>query len=127
MKTVHELTLCRAVVAQAGRLAAAHGARGISRIRLAIGPLAGVEIALLHRAFPLCRRGTLAADARLEIEELPLRVRCERCGAVGDAELNRLRCRACGDWHTQLVSGDELLLKDVELVVAAPAEMGDVH
>ena len=29
--------------------------------------------------------------------------------------MNRLICGACGDWHTQLLSGDELILESVEL------------
>jgi hydrogenase nickel incorporation protein HypA/HybF len=30
--------------------------------------------------------------------------------------MNRLLCGACGDWHTQVISGDELLLESVELI-----------
>jgi hydrogenase nickel incorporation protein HypA/HybF len=29
--------------------------------------------------------------------------------------MNRLTCAACGDWHTRVISGDELLLESVEL------------
>jgi hydrogenase nickel incorporation protein HypA/HybF len=29
--------------------------------------------------------------------------------------MNRLLCGACGDWHTQVIGGDELLLESVEL------------
>jgi hydrogenase nickel incorporation protein HypA/HybF len=42
-------------------------------------------------------------------------VRCETCGAESVALPNRLVCGACGDWHTRLVSGDEMLLASVEL------------
>lgn len=118
---MHELSLCRALVEQVSRLAIQHRARGISRIRLAVGPLAGVEIALLRAAFPHGCRDTFAAGAVLEIEQTALRARCEACNAISDVDLNQLRCRECGDWRTQLVSGDELLLQDVEFIMAAPA------
>src|SRR3569833_3349504 len=75
------LLLCRALVAQVSALAAERGARAVSRIRLVVGPLAGVEIALLKNAFPVSSRGTPAAGAALEIETVPLAVRCESCGA----------------------------------------------
>jgi hydrogenase nickel incorporation protein HypA/HybF len=83
--------------------------------RWRIGPLSGVEPQLLEQAFPLASAGTIAAHAELAIETLAVRVRCETCGAETEATANRLLCGACGDWHTKLVSGDELLLVSVEL------------
>src|SRR3569832_1705253 len=103
--TMHELSLCRAQAAQVRALAADRGARAVSRIRLVVGPLAGVEIALLKNAFPVSSLGTPAAGAALEIETVPLAVRCESCGATSEVTLNRLRCRHCDDWRTRLVSG----------------------
>jgi len=44
-----------------------------------------------------------------------VRVRCRGCGAETMATANRLVCGACGDWHTDLLAGDELLLLRVEL------------
>lgn len=90
-------------------------ARAVTRILVRIGPLSGVEPQLLAQAFPIASAGTLAADAALELESLPVRVRCEQCGAESEASPNRLLCGACGDYHTRLLSGDELLLVSVEL------------
>ena len=113
---MHELSLCRSLVQQVTQLAARHHAQGISRIRLCIGPLSGVEIPLLRSAFPASSINTIAAGAMLEIKQTPLQVRCNTCGAVSDVTLNNLRCRHCDDWQTQLISGDEMLLDSVELV-----------
>ena len=49
------------------------------------------------------------------------RVRCRSCGAESAAEPNNLVCTACGDWRTELVSGDEMLLAQVELAAPEPA------
>jgi hydrogenase nickel incorporation protein HypA/HybF len=57
----------------------------------------------------------VAEAAQLVIEKLPIRVRCESCGAETAAEPNKLVCGTCGDWHTRLLSGDEMLLASVEL------------
>lgn len=112
---MHELSVCQALLAQVEQLARQHQAQRVERIVLRIGPLAGVEPRLLQDAFPLARAGSVAADAELVIETLPLTVRCQRCGAETAAQPNRLICGSCGDWHTQLISGDELLLASVEL------------
>lgn len=101
---------------QVTSIAADHRATQVSRVVVRIGPLAGVEPDLLAAAFPLARAGTVAEAAELVIERLPLRVRCETCGAESEAAANRLLCGACGDWRTRVVSGDELMLSSVELL-----------
>jgi hydrogenase nickel incorporation protein HypA/HybF len=113
---MHELAVCQALLDQVTDVARAHGAAGVQRIAVQVGPLSGVLPELLAQAFSVARAGTAASGAVLEIEEVPLRVRCERCGAETAAAVNRLLCGACGDYHTRVVSGDELLLARVELV-----------
>ena len=112
---MHELSVCQALLTQVADLARDQRANAVHKIVIRVGPLAGVEPGLLVQAFPLVCAGTLAEAAELVIEELPLRVRCETCGAESVALPNRLVCGACGDWHTRLVSGDEMLLASVEL------------
>lgn len=112
---MHELSVCQALLAQVEQVARDNAARSVEKVVLRIGPLAGVEPRLLQDAFPIARAGTVAAAAALVIEEQPLTVRCQSCGAETAAQPNRLLCGACGDWHTQLISGDELLLASVEL------------
>ncbi|MGF1548676.1 MAG: hydrogenase maturation nickel metallochaperone HypA [Thiotrichales bacterium] len=112
---MHELSICQAIVAQVERIAAERGARAVGVVKVLIGPLAGVEPALLAHAFPLACAGTRAADAVLALEVAPIKVRCRSCGAETEARINQLVCGACGDWNTQILSGDELLLASVEL------------
>jgi hydrogenase nickel incorporation protein HypA/HybF len=80
-----------------------------------IGPLAGVVPDLLSTAFPLAAAGSRMEHAVLDLVDAPIRVRCQTCGAETEAAMNRLICGACGDWHTQVISGDDLLLESVEL------------
>lgn len=112
---MHELSVCQGLLAQVSEIARTHGAQAVSRIVVRIGPLSGVEPELLARAFPLARAGSLAAEAELDIEGAPVRVRCGRCGAETEAAANRLVCAECGDYRTTLTAGDELLLVSVEL------------
>lgn len=115
---MHELSVCQALLAQVEQVARDNAAHSVDKVVLRIGPLSGVEPRLLQDAFPIARAGTVAAAAELVIEELPLTVHCQSCGAETAATPNRLVCGACGDWHTQLISGDELLLASVELTKA---------
>jgi len=111
---MHELSVCQAVIAQVEQIARQHDAR-VASITVRIGSLSGVESALLQRAYPLAVAGTALSRARLVIDVAPVRVRCRSCFAETIVEPNRLLCGVCGEWRTDLVSGDELLLASVEL------------
>jgi hydrogenase nickel incorporation protein HypA/HybF len=113
---MHELSICQALISQLETITHEQAAQRVALIRLGIGPLSGVEPQLLEQAYPIASAGSVADGAELVIESLPLRVSCEHCGQTTAALPNRLVCAACGDWHTRLVSGDELLLTSVELV-----------
>ncbi len=93
------------------------GATQVTEIELGIGPLSGVEPELLRRAWPLACAGSIAADASLTINSLPVRVRCGTCDCETEALPNRLVCGRCGDWRTSLVSGNELLLISLSVEV----------
>jgi hydrogenase nickel incorporation protein HypA/HybF len=114
---MHELAVCQALLGQVEAIAARHLARSVRSITVRVGPLAGVEPDLLRAAYPFACSGTVADGADLVIEELPVRVSCETCGAETEARANRLLCGQCGDWHTRLTSGDEMLLASVELMM----------
>jgi hydrogenase nickel incorporation protein HypA/HybF len=113
---VHELSICQALIEQVEAVAREAEAVQVVQVRVSIGPLSGVEPQLLEQAFLLARAGSIAATASLLIDQLPIRVSCRQCGQETAAEAANLACGNCGDWHTQLVSGDELVLSQVELV-----------
>jgi hydrogenase nickel incorporation protein HypA/HybF len=111
---MHELSICQAIVAEVERIARQHDA-AVASITLKIGPLSGVEAMQLEQVYPLAVAGTVLNRARLVIESVPVRVRCRTCLEESGAAPNCLVCAHCGDWHTKIVSGDELLLASVEL------------
>jgi hydrogenase nickel incorporation protein HypA/HybF len=111
---MHELAVCQALLEKVETIALQHAAT-VNTVRLSVGPLSGVEPALLQRAYPLACAGTAAQGSRLVIESVPVRVRCRICDSETAAQPNRLLCASCGDWLTDLVAGDDLLLISVEL------------
>lgn len=117
---MHELSVCIALMEQVERIAREHQAGCVERIVLQVGPLSGVEAPLLEHAWPLAATGTLAETAELVIETAPVKVKCTRCGAESEVAPNRLLCAACGDYRTRLVSGDEMLLANLELSQLQP-------
>jgi hydrogenase nickel incorporation protein HypA/HybF len=118
---MHELSVCQALIGQVERVARENDARRVVSIVIAVGPLSGVEAGLLEHAYPIAAAGTVAEHARLEIEVVPVRVRCRKCGDESAAQPNRLLCASCGDWQVHVTAGEEMLLKRVEIEAAAAA------
>ena len=112
---MHELSLCEDLMSQVNALAKTHGASRVVRIVVRIGPLSGIESRLLDCAFTISRAGTVAEHAEFVTEVQAVRVKCTRCGAETAATVNQLLCGSCGSYETQLISGDELILAQVEL------------
>ena len=117
---MHELSICQNLLVQVADIAAARGASSVARITLELGPLCGVEPTLLARAFEIARAGSCAAGAELSIEIVGVSVRCVLCGAETQVIHNRMLCGACGGYRTELISGDEMRLRAVELQLPEP-------
>ncbi|MEZ5673008.1 MAG: hydrogenase maturation nickel metallochaperone HypA [Thiotrichaceae bacterium] len=114
---MHELSVCQALLAQVEQVAQQHQAIQVERLIVQVGVLSGIEPELLQQAFSIAQATSqLTQQSVLVIESLPIRVYCSHCGTESTATANRLICGNCGNWQTRLVSGDELLLKSVELV-----------
>ena len=112
---MHELAICQSLIDQVEVIALERNAQSVIAIIIGVGTLSGVESQLLKNAYPIASAGTIAEDAELFIEHLPIKVKCTQCGSESDALPNKLICKQCGDWRTTLISGDEMMLMSVEL------------
>jgi hydrogenase nickel incorporation protein HypA/HybF len=112
---MHELSVCLSLLREVERIARENDAGRVTKIAVTVGPLSGVEPELLQRAYPLAVAGTIAEHAEFHIDVAGIVVKCSQCGAESAAKPNRLLCGECGDYRTNLVSGDEMVLKSLEL------------
>ena len=108
---MHELSLAQAIVDIAQRHARG---RRITRVRVRAGYLRQVVPSALEFAFELLSAGTEAEGARLEIEEVPVRGRCRRCGTEAQLDQFPLQCPRCGELSVEVVAGEELLVDELE-------------
>lgn len=112
---MHELAVCQALLDQVTDVALQHAAGRVTSVHVLCGPLSGVEPHLLAQAFTIARGGTVAADAELRIDPQEVVIHCAGCEADHPVMPNRLCCPVCGKPSSHLVSGDALLLAQVEL------------
>ena len=93
---MHELSVCQALLTQVAEIAVGRGASVVERITIEVGPLSGVEPALLASAFAVLRAGGCSAEATLSIESTPVTIGCLTCGAQSQTSPSRLVCAKCG-------------------------------
>jgi hydrogenase nickel incorporation protein HypA/HybF len=91
-----------------------HVAR-VAIVRMEVGRLSCVAPGALRFCFDVCSKGTLLEGAALEIIEIPGRARCERCGTELDITSYVDVC-ACGGMNLRVLAGEELRVKNLELV-----------
>jgi hydrogenase nickel incorporation protein HypA/HybF len=109
---MHELSLADAIVSVA---CANAGGRQVVRVEVKVGRLRQVVPSALELAFQLVAEGTAAEAAELEIEDVPIRIRCGACAAESRVDDFPLACPRCGSLDAELVGGDELLIEALEL------------
>ena len=109
---MHELAIAQEIVALASEHAG--GAR-VTRVLIEVGKLAAVLPESLRFCFEACVEGTAMDGARLDIVETPGLARCRACGAdvVLDQPLGQC---ACGGVDLERLSGEQLQLKEIEVI-----------
>jgi hydrogenase nickel incorporation protein HypA/HybF len=109
---LHELSVAAAIVDAAVRHG---GGRRVVKVEVKVGRLRQVVPSALEFAFVLVAQGTPVEDAVLEVEQVPARIACRRCGAVEELEDLPFACPACGSPEVDVVAGDELSVEALEL------------
>jgi hydrogenase nickel incorporation protein HypA/HybF len=106
---MHETSMVRRLIEMVAREAERLGGEGVSVVRVEVGTLSGVEPMLVQLAYDQLVSGSWLAGSRLEIEVVPLRARCDRCG-VFEVPQFHFACPRCGNLRTVVVSGEEFRL-----------------
>ncbi len=109
---MHELSLCSEIM----RIVEANSAgRPVHVVELRIGMARQVVPATLNYCWEvITERGPLAG-AVLEIEHVPVRLRCRGCDAVSEIRTPSFRCGACGGTDLEMISGDELSVVAIDV------------
>jgi hydrogenase nickel incorporation protein HypA/HybF len=113
---MHEMSLCEGIRQVVEDQARQHTIKAVKRIRLEIGSFSGVEKPALEFAFDVVMRGSVAEGATLEMIDLPGRAMCYDCMKEVGIDQRLDPCPDCGGGRLMPVSGDEMKIKDMEVI-----------
>ncbi|MDF5715338.1 MAG: hydrogenase maturation nickel metallochaperone HypA [Rhizonema sp. NSF051] len=108
---MHELGITQNIVA-----IVAENAQGqkVKRVLLEIGKLSAIMPDAVRFCFDICTSGTILENATLEISETPGLARCRQCNTEIPLEKPFGSC-SCGSVQLDLIAGEELKIKEIEI------------
>lgn len=112
---MHELSIALSILDAAEEEMRTRTGR-VAAIHVQLGRLCGIVTESLASAFEMAREGTPLAQAELVIEEIPLVLHCSSCAQDGEpASLYELVCPRCGTPTNDIVRGQELAIRALEI------------
>ncbi|ARO32712.1 hydrogenase nickel incorporation protein HypA (plasmid) [Rhizobium etli] len=113
---MHEMSLMESVIEIVCETARQNGVMRVTSVRLDIGVLSHVDPEALLFCYEAVRRGTIADGAALEINRVEGEGWCVDCGKTVKLEKRFGACPDCGRHRVQMTAGDELKIKDMEVI-----------
>jgi len=112
---MHEMSLAESALQIIEDTVRSQGFTKVKTVWLEIGQLAAVEPGAMRFCFDAVTSGSLAEGAHLEIIEIPGSGHCTACGNMVAMQEPYGLCPECGSPHLQIVSGDQMRVKNLEV------------
>jgi len=115
---MHELPIMEKILKIALRHAQANNVTKIVAIKMQIGRLSDLEEEWIQRYFNYLSKGSPAEGAKIEIEWMPIVMRCSNCMKTYEADRKNMTervCPSCGGKDGSLLSGKEYYIKEMEV------------
>ncbi|OGV97182.1 MAG: hydrogenase maturation nickel metallochaperone HypA [Nitrospinae bacterium RIFCSPHIGHO2_02_39_11] len=111
---MHELSIVQNILDIAEAEAKKNNAAKIIKIRLKIGEMAGVAVDSIRFCFESIKYNTIAKDAKLLIDHIPLTGRCKNCSVDFVIKNYRFICENCNGNKVEIIGGKELQIEELE-------------
>ncbi|HCI55567.1 MAG TPA: hydrogenase maturation nickel metallochaperone HypA [Bacteroidales bacterium] len=86
----------------------------VTRVNVSFGKMVQIIPEFFEKAFRAAVSGTIANDAEINIEEVPVTIRCNNCNFEMTLDEYNFVCERCGSSDIDIVTGRELYVKSIE-------------
>jgi hydrogenase nickel incorporation protein HypA/HybF len=111
---MHEFSVTKSILNLCVQEAKSHGLKRVGKIIVKLGRFTGFSPEAISYYFTHLEAGTACAGARLVFEEIPIRIRCPKCGYEGEIEEPVFVCPACAAERLVVISGREFYVESIE-------------
>ena len=112
---MHELSLMQEILKVIEEQVRINEVKKVHEVHLKVGKLMAVVPSSLHFCFEILAKGTILEDATLEIEEVPVRCKCKKCGGEFVVESFIFACPDCKSNDLDQLSGNEFMVHTMEV------------
>lgn len=114
---MHELGIVMQVIDQVEQVAAENDVTKVQKLRMEVGEVSSVVPELFTDCFDWAKKKTkYMQEAQLEIIILKGISYCQDCKQTYETTAYAKQCPHCGSHRTYLVTGNEINIKDIEVI-----------
>jgi len=86
----------------------------VTRVNLQFGQMVQLVPDIFRFAFEEATRGTIAGNSEVDLEIVPVRLRCNNCLKDHDIDTMVFRCAFCNSADISITQGKEMIIKSIE-------------
>lgn len=113
-RIMHEIRIAEDLSAIVLETAKQENISKVTRVNISFGQLVQIVPAIFEFAFRESVRESIARDAELSIEIVPVKMRCTVCGTDFLVKETLFACADCGSTDLDIIHGKELFIKSIE-------------
>jgi hydrogenase nickel incorporation protein HypA/HybF len=111
---MHELGIITNIFTIIEEVATEHNLLKIHKVKLKIGKLQQIVPDIFTFAFETVAKGTKAEGAVLDVDYVPVKMKCQGCGCEFIVADNIYICPTCGRTQLTMLEGMEIFLESLE-------------
>jgi len=112
---MHEYPITVRIIEVAEEFAKKNEASAIKQINLVVGDYSGYVASSIDLYFDIIAEGTLAEKAKLNIERIVPKLKCNDCGNLFERQPFSFQCPSCNGEGSPTEIGKEFYIKSIEI------------
>ena len=111
---MHEIRIAEDLSAIVLETAKKENLSKITKVNITFGQLIQIVPDIFRFAFDEAVKNSVAKEAELTIEVIPVKMKCINCGNDFQVIENRFSCNICNSTDLEIIHGKELFIKSIE-------------
>lgn len=112
---MHELAITDSIMKIAIKEAEKNNFNKVLSIKIKIGEFSGVLPQLIQEYYNIVSEGTIAENANLVIEKIPVKIKCQDCNQTNEIDKMKVMCPDCKGTNVKIIAGREFYVDSIEV------------
>lgn len=111
---MHEIRIAEDLSAIVLEAARSEKLSKVTRVNLSFGQMVQIVPDIFEFAFMEAVRDSIAEETEVDIEIIPVKMKCASCGSEFPVTGNLFSCNICSSTELEIINGKELFIKSIE-------------